>query len=140
MRLSRSTTHGVLALGYLDHRQSDAPAACAEIAEAMVMPPEQASKVMQALAASNLVDSVRGRSGGYVLTRDLADISLLEVSDAMHGEFTDDQHTSSSSSSIADSRSCCVSLKLDQLYEELRGFLAGQSLAKILRANGRQGE
>jgi Rrf2 family protein len=43
------------------------------------------AKNLQALARAGLVSSTEGRDGGYELTRDAADISVLEIVQAIDG-------------------------------------------------------
>jgi Rrf2 family protein len=59
------------------------PRAAKEIAEAGKIPPGYVSKVLQDLARAGILDSRRGPSGGFRLSRDAADISILEVINAV---------------------------------------------------------
>ncbi len=49
------------------------------------MPPAYLAKHLQAMAHAGLVESTPGRNGGYRLARPAAEISLLEVIDAVEG-------------------------------------------------------
>jgi Rrf2 family protein len=57
-----------------------------EIAAAMDIPRTFLSRVLAGLARSGLLDAVAGPSGGYVLSRSPAEISLLEVVEAAEGK------------------------------------------------------
>ena len=54
-----------------------------DIATAMSIPIDYVSKVMQSLGRAGLVEAQRGKQGGFRLTRDSADISLLDVMNAV---------------------------------------------------------
>jgi Rrf2 family protein len=54
-----------------------------DIAAAMDIPVDYVSKVMQSLARAGLVEAQRGKLGGFRLTRSGADISLLDVVNAV---------------------------------------------------------
>lgn len=50
-----------------------------EIGETMSIPPKYAQQIMQKLRISGLVTSVKGGSGGYVLTKCSKDITMLQI-------------------------------------------------------------
>jgi Rrf2 family protein len=56
-----------------------------ELAEAIGTTPGFMSQAMTPLAAQGWVRSEPGPSGGYVLTADLADVSVLDVIEAIEG-------------------------------------------------------
>lgn len=57
----------------------------AELAEAVRLEPPTVSKVLKLLAAAGLVDSRRGANGGYRLARPVAEISIVEIIEAIDG-------------------------------------------------------
>ena len=56
------------------------------IAEEMSIPVRFLPQVMGDLAAASLVEATTGRAGGYRLARPAADISLLDVVEAVEGD------------------------------------------------------
>jgi Rrf2 family protein len=62
------------------------PTPVREIAERMEIPVGFLPRVMADLARAGLVTSTVGRSGGYVLARPAARITLLEIIEAIEGE------------------------------------------------------
>ncbi|WP_204061335.1 RrF2 family transcriptional regulator [Microbispora corallina] len=61
------------------------PVPAARLAELHDVSPTYLAKQLQALARAGLVQSVQGKSGGYVLTRSPAAITLLDVVEAIDG-------------------------------------------------------
>ena len=57
-----------------------------EIGDEMDVPMSYLPHIMAELVRSGLVDSVAGPHGGYVLARPVADISLLEIIEAVEGD------------------------------------------------------
>lgn len=55
------------------------PVSAADVAEAEDIPPYYLAKVLQDLAREGLLDSVRGRGGGFLLDREPDKISVLDV-------------------------------------------------------------
>src|SRR3954470_7755277 len=57
----------------------------ARLAEYHGVPPAYLAKHLQAMAQAGLVESTAGRNGGYPLARPAAEISVLDVIDAVEG-------------------------------------------------------
>lgn len=55
------------------------PVSAADVAEAENIPPFYLAKVLQDLARADLLNSVRGRGGGFVLKRAPEDIKILDI-------------------------------------------------------------
>ncbi|MEK7292606.1 MAG: Rrf2 family transcriptional regulator [Actinomycetota bacterium] len=81
---TRRTDYGIRALIYLASHHGERSKA-AEIAEAMDIPAKFLHQVLQELQRGQLVASRPSRSGGYSLTRDPADISVLDIVQALEG-------------------------------------------------------
>ncbi|MEV5983256.1 Rrf2 family transcriptional regulator [Streptomyces sp. NPDC052114] len=62
-----------------------APVPAARLAQLHDVSPSYLAKQMQALSRSGLVRSVQGKTGGYVLTRPAAEITVLDVVQAVDG-------------------------------------------------------
>jgi Rrf2 family protein len=63
----------------------DAPAPAARLAQLHDVSPSYLAKQLQALSRAGLIRSVQGKAGGYVLTRPPAQITVLDVVDAIDG-------------------------------------------------------
>ena len=59
------------------------PVSAADVAEAESIPPFYLAKVLQDLARADLLKSVRGRGGGFVLKRAPEDIKILDILEAV---------------------------------------------------------
>ncbi|MEU1120955.1 MULTISPECIES: Rrf2 family transcriptional regulator [unclassified Streptomyces] len=61
------------------------PVPAARLAELHDVSPSYLAKQMQALSRAGLVKSIQGKTGGYVLTRAAAEITVLDVVQAVDG-------------------------------------------------------
>ncbi|MFC8453509.1 RrF2 family transcriptional regulator [Kitasatospora sp. NPDC057223] len=61
------------------------PVPAARLAELHDVSPSYLAKQMQALSRAGLVESVQGKTGGYVLTRAASEITVLDVVQAVDG-------------------------------------------------------
>ena len=84
LRVTRLTDYATVVLTVLAARPGDVLSA-AELAASAGLELPTVAKVLRPLAQAGLVEGFRGASGGYRLARDPADISLVEVVEAMEG-------------------------------------------------------
>ena len=85
MQITQTADYAVRTVVYLTLHGNNGPVAAAVIAKEMIIPVDYISKVVQALARAGLVDSVAGRNGGAWLARDPAELSMLEIIEAVDG-------------------------------------------------------
>ncbi len=85
LSFTATTGYAVQALGCLSTTR-DRLVMSRQIAECTGIPPSYLSKVLNALVHSGLLEGKRGYQGGVRLTRDAADITLLELVEAVEGK------------------------------------------------------
>ena len=79
---SKTVEYALRAVVHLAH---EAPAACttAQIADATQVPRDYLAKILQGLARGGIVTTQRGVGGGVTLGRDPADLTILDVVNAV---------------------------------------------------------
>jgi Rrf2 family nitric oxide-sensitive transcriptional repressor len=80
--LSQTVEYAMRAMGHLAALGGEA-ATSGAIAEATGVPRGYLSKIMRDLVCAELVQSFRGRHGGFILSRDAASISVLDIVNAV---------------------------------------------------------
>jgi Rrf2 family protein len=88
MKINRQVDYAVRAVLHLAQLGPGERAATARIAEKQQIPPTFLAKIVSQLAAAGVVRATRGARGGVALARDAADISLLDVMEAIDGPVT----------------------------------------------------
>src|SRR5438552_16007730 len=83
-RLSKRSDYGLIALKHLA-QHNDESVSAREIADQYHIPAELLAKVLQRLVRKGLLVSQQGINGGYVLARDPAMISIVDVVEALEG-------------------------------------------------------
>ena len=83
-RLSKKADYGLIALKHLAQHAEESVSA-REIAAIYNIPAELLAKVLQKLVRKGLLVSQQGTNGGYVLARDPAAISIVDVMEALEG-------------------------------------------------------
>jgi len=84
MLVTRETDYAVRCVLYLA-REKDQVANVTEIAHAMQIPRTFLAKILQRLIRGKIVGSLRGMNGGFKLAKKPADISLLDIMEAIQG-------------------------------------------------------
>jgi Rrf2 family protein len=85
LRISRKIDYGLRAMIYLASIPQEAIVPFREIARQMLVPEDFLAKILKTLVDEGLVRSTRGPHGGYALAKPAADISFLEVIEAVEG-------------------------------------------------------
>ena len=90
MKLSVRSDYAARAvLGLARRVRNDDPVTVEELAQEQNVPPNYLVQILIELKAQKIVKSVRGKSGGYLLARAPADISLGDVLRSVHGQVFD---------------------------------------------------
>lgn len=87
MKLSRTVAYALKAMAALASQAQESPVCCKQLAEGGDMPERFLLQILRTLVTHGLLTSVRGVYGGYCLARDPADITLLEIVEAIDGPF-----------------------------------------------------
>lgn len=85
LRLTLAACHGLRAMVYVASRSKEARVVRDEIAREQEIPAAFAAKILRRLVAAGLLRSHRGVNGGFNLARPSAQISLLEIVEALDG-------------------------------------------------------
>ncbi len=85
LRISRKIDYGLRAMIYLASVAPGAVVPFREIARQMDVPEDFLAKIFKTLVDAGLVRSIRGPHGGYSLARSAAEVSFLDVIEAVEG-------------------------------------------------------
>ena len=85
MKVSQATRYAVSALIHLTRQGGSQPVSSHVIAEAEGSPEPFLRKVLERLASTRLLVSLKGATGGYRLARPAGRITLLEVVETVEG-------------------------------------------------------
>ncbi len=85
MKLSQAAELAIRGIQVLAQRHGGKPIPLDAICEARELPKQYLVKIFALLARADLVMPIRGKHGGYLLSREPKDITLLEVIEAVEG-------------------------------------------------------
>jgi FeS assembly SUF system regulator len=130
LRVTKLTDYATVVLTVL---ASDAASvlSASELAERAGLEAPTVAKVLKPLAQAGLVAGFRGANGGYRLARDAADISLVEIVEAMEGPLgMTECSVHAGQCGIEDS--CGVRANWRRINDVVADALRGVSLAQML--------
>ena len=108
LQISRKIEYGLRAMLYLASIPEETVVPFREIALRMDVPKDFLAKILKTLARKRLVDSTRGARGGYRLAKPSAEISFLDVIEAVEGPVNINRCTTDSHDGCNFSTSCTM--------------------------------
>lgn len=133
MLISRTSQHAIKALIYIATQQPRGMILRREVAERLHVPTAYLAKVMQALAKGHLVTSLQGPLGGFCLSEQPENISLMRVLQITEGA----AFTSGCVLGLkvcSDKTACPMHEKWMPIKEEMISMLKQQTLATLSKA------
>lgn len=85
MQITRQADYALRAMVFLARLDPNQRAATKQIADTQKIPPSFLAKIISQLSIAGLIHTSRGARGGVVLSKPAAEISLLEVVEAIDG-------------------------------------------------------
>ena len=85
MRITRQADYAIRIVAHLSGYPEDSVVTVEKISDEMTIPRSFAAKIVQKLTSAGLTSSMRGVKGGFLLRKAPAEISLLDVVEAIDG-------------------------------------------------------
>ena len=122
MRISSLEEYGLRCMMALTRIGQNGQLSIPDIAKSEGLSVPYASKLLSILRKEKLVTAVRGRGGGFCISRSAADITLLDVITALGGPMIDPDHCNKFSGNEEE----CVHIEdcsVHDLFNSLAGFM-----------------
>ena len=127
--LTRTSEYALQALIYLAKHVEDWPVSGKRIAEATGVPRKYLSKVLADLVRVNVLESARGKSGGFRLVRSAETTSLFEVLSPF--EPFPQQRCPFGNEQCSDENPCIAHTEWKKVLETEQQFLEGTFLSDV---------
>ena len=132
MRLTHLADYAVVLMTAAARRDAGERLSATELAAETGVPLPTTQKLMGQLAASGLLSSARGASGGFALTRPADEISLADIVEAVEGPIA--MTVCSGSEGVSDcalDAHCRVKPHMGVVGNAIRGALGAVSLTEL---------
>ncbi len=130
MRLSRLSDYAVLLLTQVA-REEDAIHNAHDLSESTHLPAPTVSKILATLAREDLLESVRGRQGGYRLAQPPSEITVEDIIAAVDGPIALTHCVEHGSGTCDVEAFCPSSTHWHRINEAIRSALGDVSLAEL---------
>lgn len=131
MKLSTRGRYGLMAMYHLAENYGKGPLSVNYIAEAEGLSVAYLEQLFSRLKKRNLVESIRGAQGGYVLASPPEDIAIGDVIAALEGEMAFSCCSSDEKINCDRGVACSAKSILDRIQDEVDGVLNSMSLADM---------
>ena len=91
MQLSNTSQYAIRILAYIADQEESHLINATELAEALIIPYKFLTKVMTVLVKADLVESIRGRDGGYKLNKNVSEITVNDIISLFNDSIKDEQ-------------------------------------------------
>lgn len=133
LRLSKMTDYAVVVLTRLEEAEEGGVMTAPGLAATTGLAEPTVAKVLKILSHAGLVEGRRGASGGYLLTRPLAEMRLTDVIAAIDGPIALTACVDNSFGLCDAEATCPVRGRWDPVNEAIRRALSGISIADLAR-------
>lgn len=137
MKITALEEYGLRCMMQLASGASDSPMTGAQVAEREGLTADYAGKLLNLLSQEDLVQSVRGRNGGFVLGRPASEITLADIVGALSNDIFDseycDRHVGAESVCVHES-SCALRPVWATISEMITLTLQSITLLDLLRS------
>jgi Rrf2 family transcriptional regulator, cysteine metabolism repressor len=136
MRLTAKSEYGVLASIDLACNYGAGPVSAREIAERRAIPPRFLEQLFVALRRAGIVTAVRGARGGFVLSKDPDQITVLDVVEALEGPLQASVCDSGREAGCVKSGTCAAAPVWARATAALKDVFATTTLASLAGTQG----
>ena len=131
MRISTKGRYALRIMLDLAQNGEDSPVALREISERQNITPKYMESIMALLLRDNLVQSLRGKAGGYMLTRKPAEYPLYEILSTAEGGLAP-VHCLSMDENECPLHDTCLTIPVwVGLHNAIKDYLSGISLEEL---------
>ena len=98
MKLTRSAGYALVAVGHIARAERGQTVLAKSIAKQYKIPLDYLLKILQQLVRADILNSIRGPRGGFLLARSPAKVTALQIIEAVDGPFMSEPELCSSRS------------------------------------------
>ena len=131
--IRRNTDYSIRAMVHIAGRRGGEPVSNKRLADELDIPYHLVCKLMQRLGKAGFVKSCMGPKGGFYLAKDPAEISLLEIIEAIQGRIMLNRCLLGSNR-CPQQAVCTIRGSLAELQDDIDGYLRGVTIKALSEA------
>jgi Rrf2 family protein len=134
MKISRKSDYALRAVLFIARQPSDSRSSINAIAESERVPRDFLAKILKELTRAEILKSYQGVHGGYQLARPSAQVSLLDVIEAMDGPLGLNLCVRGDGCDCDHTERCAMHPFWKKLQAQVRSSLKNETFAKLRRS------
>jgi Rrf2 family transcriptional regulator, nitric oxide-sensitive transcriptional repressor len=133
-KLNRKLEYSLIALRHMSLKKPGELTTAKEVSDGYQAPFDATARVMQMMAGRGLLKSEQGASGGYVITRDLSDVTLKDLIEIIQGptKIAKCLHHGHDQGACEIQKTCNIISPIANLNQRLNGFYQSVTLHELL--------
>jgi len=135
MQITRAGEYAVLGLLCLARRPDGSVVMVDQVSQEERIPKSFAAKIFQSLAKAGLVKSNRGTGGGFTLLKKAADITVLEVIEAIEGKIAFQRCLSEDEPQCEHFGGCALCGLFEQAQDRVKDVFTRTTLADLMKTH-----
>lgn len=135
LRINRKVEYALMALKFMAHKADGAITSAREVCDHFQTPFDTTAKVMQLMNSHNILESVKGIKGGYLIKGDLEQISYKDLTEIIEGR-PFDNICESHKGTCELYQTCNIIGPAQRLNSKINLLLAKTSLKELLADEG----
>lgn len=133
MLLSKTSEYALQALIYLAAQPAGEPVLSRDISDFLRVPAQYLAKILQDLAKRGVLDSFKGRGGGFILRPGAEQMNILDIVEVVEGQ-PFGQGCVLGLKACADETACPMHYHWKPLKTDVMGLLAQQTIGSMAEA------
>lgn len=138
IKITKHVDYGIVLLSCFVSKEGDAIFNARDLAGMTRLPLPMVSKILKVLARNGFLESQRGVKGGYFLTRDVGEISVLDVIQALDGPVFITQCADHRGEECAIECHCPVSGRWRKINDAIVSAMRGITLQDMIQTKAPQ--
>lgn len=135
MQITRAGEYAVLGLMCLARRPAGAVVMIDEVSREEHIPKSFAAKIFQSLGKAKLVKSSRGTGGGFILMKQPAEITVLEVIEAIEGKIAFQRCLSEEEPKCEHFGGCALCGLFEEAQDRVKEVFSRTTLADLMKTH-----
>jgi Rrf2 family protein len=135
MQITRAGEYAVLGLMCLARRPSGSVVMIDEVSREEHIPKSFAAKIFQSLGKAKLVKSNRGTGGGFTLMKKAAEITVLEVIEAIEGKIAFQRCLSEEEPKCEHFGGCALCGLFEEAQDRVKDVFSRTTLADLMKTH-----
>jgi Rrf2 family protein len=130
MKLTRSAGYALVAVGHIARTGKTGTVLAKSIAKQYKIPLDYLLKILQQMVRADILDSIRGPRGGFLLARSPAKITVLQIIEAVDGPFITEPSLCSAKSDLGYSKK--IGVVYGQASKQAAQILGKATVASLI--------